>query len=67
MVGKRLLVDDVKEFNERAAVKGWLGRIYGKDYMNAVLNFTDRVYMYGLRLTPRVSPTRPGEVKGLTY
>jgi 2,3-bisphosphoglycerate-independent phosphoglycerate mutase len=67
MVGKRLLVDDVKEFNERSAVKGWLGRIYGKDYMNAVLNFTDRIYMYGLRLTPRIAPTRPGRVKGLKY
>ncbi len=65
IAGERILTDNVKQFNERAAIYGGLGRIYGKDYMNIVLNFTDRINMYGLRLTPRISPTRPGKVKGL--
>lgn len=67
MVGKGILIDDVKQFNEKAAIRGGLGRIYAKDYMNIVLNFTDRINMYGLRLTPRISPTRPGKVKSLRY
>jgi 2,3-bisphosphoglycerate-independent phosphoglycerate mutase len=66
MVGKRILTDGVKQFNERAAVHGGLGRIFGKDYMNIVLNFTERINMYGLRLTPRISPTCPGKMKRLT-
>ncbi|MFV1950827.1 MAG: phosphoglycerate mutase [Nitrospinota bacterium] len=65
MTGERILTDNVKQFNERAAIYGGLGRIYAKDYMNIVLNFTDRINMYGLRLTPRISPTRPGKVKRL--
>jgi 2,3-bisphosphoglycerate-independent phosphoglycerate mutase len=67
MKGKRLLVDDVVKFNERAAVRGWLGRIFANDYMNIVLNFTDKINMFGLRLTPRISPARPGKVKGLKH
>lgn len=67
MVGKRILTDDVVQFNERAAIHGGLGRILGKDYMNILLNFTERINMYGLRLTPRISPTRPGRVKALAH
>jgi 2,3-bisphosphoglycerate-independent phosphoglycerate mutase len=47
--GPNVLADDVKEFHERAVVHGGLGRVYGPDLMPILLNFTDRVGLYGVR------------------
>ncbi|ABR55926.1 phosphonopyruvate decarboxylase-related protein [Methanococcus aeolicus Nankai-3] len=48
VVGKNVRFDDVKEFNEIACSKGHL-RIFSKDLMNVILNYTDRALLYGLR------------------
>ncbi len=47
--GPNVLVDDVREFHERAAVYGGLGRITGTDLMPLLLNLTDRIRLHGVR------------------
>ena len=47
--GPNVLVDDVAEFHERAAIHGGLGRVYGTDLMPLMLNLTDRVRLHGVR------------------
>ncbi len=45
---KNVRIDSVKEFNEISCSNGHL-RIYSKDLMNIILNYTDRALLYGLR------------------
>lgn len=40
-------IDDVAEFNERAFVKGGLGRLEGKDVMPAVMNIMGKLHLIG--------------------
>jgi 2,3-bisphosphoglycerate-independent phosphoglycerate mutase len=57
--GANVLVDDVEEFNERAAIHGGLGRVYGVDLMPILLNLTDRIRLHGMRHHPQVRPYWP--------
>jgi 2,3-bisphosphoglycerate-independent phosphoglycerate mutase len=61
--GPNVLRDEVREFHERAAVHGGLGRIRGKELMPILLNLTDRVRLYGVRHSPRELPYWAREVK----
>ncbi|MEN6329719.1 MAG: 2,3-bisphosphoglycerate-independent phosphoglycerate mutase [Methanobacteriaceae archaeon] len=45
--GPPVRVDDVEQFNERAAAKGGLCRIRGKDVMNIVMDLTNRATKFG--------------------
>lgn len=47
--GPNVLVDDVREFHERAAIHGGLGRVTGTDLMPLLLNLTDRIRLHGVR------------------
>ncbi|MGE0683128.1 MAG: alkaline phosphatase family protein [Candidatus Binatia bacterium] len=47
--GPNVLVDEVKNFHERAAIAGGLGRIHSADLMPVLLNLTDRVRLHGVR------------------
>ncbi|NOT55505.1 MAG: 2,3-bisphosphoglycerate-independent phosphoglycerate mutase [Deltaproteobacteria bacterium] len=47
--GPNGLVDDVREFHERAAIHGGLGRVTGADLMPLLLNLTDRIRLHGVR------------------
>lgn len=40
-------IDDVAEFNERAFVKGGLGRLEGKDVMPTVMNIMGKLHLIG--------------------
>jgi len=54
--GPNVLVDDVKEFHERAAIRGGLGRVYGTDLMPILLNLTERVRLHGVRHQRQARP-----------
>jgi len=54
--GANVLVDEVKEFHERAAVHGSLGRVYGADLMPILLNLTDRIRLHGVRHQRQARP-----------
>ncbi|MBI3300651.1 MAG: 2,3-bisphosphoglycerate-independent phosphoglycerate mutase [Deltaproteobacteria bacterium] len=54
--GPNVLADDVKEFHERAAIHGGLGRVYGADLMPILLNLTDRVRLHGVRHQRQARP-----------
>jgi len=45
--GSPVRVDDVEEFNERAAAKGGLCRIRGSDIMNIIMDLTNRATKFG--------------------
>jgi 2,3-bisphosphoglycerate-independent phosphoglycerate mutase len=47
ITGPPVRVDDVEEFNERAATKGGLCRIRGSDVMNIVMDLTNRASKFG--------------------
>lgn len=47
--GPNVLVDDVREFHERTAIHGGLGRVTGADLMPLLLNLTDRIRLHGVR------------------
>ncbi len=44
-----IIADDVKQFNERAVLKGGLGRVKGVDLMKILLNYACRAMEYGLK------------------
>ena len=54
--GPNVLVDDVKEFHERAVIHGGLGRVYGTELMPILLNLTDRARLYGVRHQRQARP-----------
>lgn len=54
--GPNVLADDVREFHERAAIHGGLGRVYGAELMPLLLNLTDRVGLYGVRHQRQARP-----------
>ncbi len=67
--GTNVLKDDVKIFSEREARSGGLGFIYGKDLMNILMNYADRLGNYGFRprkLTEDTASYRPHQIKPLT-
>jgi 2,3-bisphosphoglycerate-independent phosphoglycerate mutase len=47
--GPNVLVDDVREFHERAAYRGCLGHVYATEMMPLLLNLTDRARLHGVR------------------
>ncbi len=57
--GGSVLVDEVKEFRERAATRGGLGFLRGADFMPILLNAAERTNMYETRPTPNHRPYRP--------
>jgi len=62
ILGKTVRVDDVKEFSERACLRGGLGRIEGHNLVNIILNFTDRAKYFGSRPTALNTAHRPLKV-----
>lgn len=54
--GANVLVDDVGEFHERAAIHGGLGWVYGTDLMPILLNLTDRIRLHGVRHQRQARP-----------
>ncbi|MEM4206967.1 MAG: 2,3-bisphosphoglycerate-independent phosphoglycerate mutase [Nitrososphaerota archaeon] len=44
-----IVPDDVKQFNERAVLKGGLGRVKAVDLMKILLNYSCRAMEYGLK------------------
>ncbi|MBI3757915.1 MAG: 2,3-bisphosphoglycerate-independent phosphoglycerate mutase [Deltaproteobacteria bacterium] len=54
--GPNVLVDDVAEFHERAAIRGGLGRVHGTDLMPLMLNLTDRIRLHGVRHQRQARP-----------
>jgi 2,3-bisphosphoglycerate-independent phosphoglycerate mutase len=68
MVATHALVDDVATFSERSVIHGGLGQIYGRDLMNILMNYADRLGNYGFRPRPVHEDTasyRPKTVKPL--
>ncbi len=68
IVGTHVLVDEVTEFSERAAAKGGLGQLYGRDLLNILMNYADRLGNFGFRPRPVAQDTasyRPKTVKPL--
>jgi len=61
--GPNVLSDDVKAFNERAAITGGIGRIQGMDLMPLLLNFTDRIRLHGVRHQRQARPYWPRAVE----
>jgi 2,3-bisphosphoglycerate-independent phosphoglycerate mutase len=53
IVGSYVRRDDVEKFSERAATRGGLGQIYGRDLMTLLLNYADRLGNYGYRPVAR--------------
>lgn len=49
IVGSYVRCDDVEKFSERAATRGGLGQIYGRDLLTLLLNYADRLGNYGYR------------------
>jgi len=67
--GANVLKDSVKRFAEREARSGGLGFICGKDLMNILMNYADRLGNYGFRprkLTEDTASYRPHQIKPLT-
>ncbi len=59
--GTHVLKDSCEEFSERAAARGALGFILGKDLMTILMNYADRLGNYGFRPRPvkNVASFRP--------
>jgi 2,3-bisphosphoglycerate-independent phosphoglycerate mutase len=66
--GGNVLVDEVREFGERAATHGGLGFLRGADFMPVLLAAAERTNMYEMRPTPehRLYRPRPDEVEPFT-
>jgi 2,3-bisphosphoglycerate-independent phosphoglycerate mutase len=64
--GPNVLVDDVHEFHERAAIYGGLGRITGTDLMPLLLNLTDRIRLHGVRHQRQARPYWSGATEVFT-
>lgn len=67
--GVNVLKDNVKRFSEREAQGGGLGFVYGKDLMNILMNYADRLGNYGFRprrVTEDTASYRPHYIKPLT-
>ena len=54
--GPNVLPDDVTEFSERAAIRGGLGHVRGRDVMPLLLNSIDRARLHGVRHEPAARP-----------
>jgi len=70
IVGSYVRGDGVEEFSERAATRGGLGQIYGRDLMTVLMNYADRLGNYGYRPVARSADAaipRPGQVVPLTF
>lgn len=63
IVGRNALRDDVSRFSERAAARGGLGLVRGKDFMNILLSQAERTNVIGWRPTPREVLYRPARVE----
>ncbi len=59
--GAHVLKDSCEEFSERAAARGALGLVLGKDLMTILMNYADRLGNYGFRPRPvkNVASFRP--------
>ncbi|MDO8886446.1 alkaline phosphatase family protein [Candidatus Oleimmundimicrobium sp.] len=62
IIGRTVRVDDIKEFGERACLRGGLGRIEGRNLMNIILNLTDRAKYFGSRPVPLDTSHRPSKI-----
>ncbi len=51
--GKGLRRDDVPNFDETSVIMGGLGRLFGREVMPLLLNFSGRALEYGLRPSPK--------------
>ena len=45
--GGNVVADDVAEFNERACMKGGLGKVTGQQLMTLLMNYLNRVEKFG--------------------
>ena len=64
--GPNVLIDGVREFHERAAIYGGLGRIAGTDLMPLLLNLTDRIGLHGVRHQRQARPYWGGATEVFT-
>lgn len=59
IISKNLLKDEVSKFSERAAFRGIIGTILGKDFLPLILNITDRTQYLGSRAFSKPWPAKP--------
>jgi 2,3-bisphosphoglycerate-independent phosphoglycerate mutase len=64
--GPNVLVDEVREFHERAVAHGGLGRVNGADLMPLLLNLTDRIRLHGVRHQRQARPHWSGATEVFT-
>ncbi len=64
--GPNVLVDEVREFHERAVIHGGLGRVTGADLMPLLLNLTDRIRLHGIRHQRQARPYWSGATEVFT-